>query len=48
MVGYVLAWKGWFSTESQMLLPKLVTYVARRRISCQPFLTPLIVTTFCI
>lgn len=28
MVGYVLAWKGWFSTESQMLLPKLVTYVA--------------------
>ena len=27
-VGYALAWKGWFSTESQMLLPRLVTYVA--------------------
>ena len=27
-VGYALACKGWFSTESQMLLPRLVTYVA--------------------
>ncbi|WP_300908135.1 AEC family transporter [uncultured Desulfovibrio sp.] len=36
-VGYVLAWKGWFSTECQMLLPRLVTYVA---------LPPFLMSTF--
>ncbi len=36
-VGYVLAWKGWFSTECKMLLPRLVTYVA---------LPPFLMSTF--
>lgn len=28
LIGYILAWKGWFNEESKALLPKLITYVS--------------------
>lgn len=28
LVGYILAWKGWFNEETKAVLPKLITYVS--------------------
>ena len=41
MVGYVLAGKGWFGSETRILLPRLITYVA-----LPPYLMSTIMRTF--